>query len=433
MLQISERNAWSPAPNGKYFFTRNHSTLVAFAVGGEYIAGNGFTVLGAHTDSPCPKLKPNSELNKSGYVSVGVQPYGGGLWHTWFDRDLSVAGRVVVEREGALCHELVRIDRPIMRIPSLAIHLESAEERRAFAVNKQNHLAPVLAMAVDNAVNGGGGEEAKQDLLKQGGRHQPLLLELLSKQLGCAPGDIRDFELQLCDTQPSAIIGGMGDGEFVASGRLDNLCSCFQAITALLNADETLASEKNVRMVALFDHEEVGSDSAQGAGSPVMLDAMRRVTLAMGGGAEGIVERTLQASLVVSSDMAHALHPNYSDKHEPAHQPRIHGGMVIKNNANQRYATNAITGFMFRELGRRAGLPVQEFVVRSDCGCGSTIGPIISSGTGVRTVDVGSPQLSMHSIREVMGTDDVAYGVSHLQAVLEGFAALDAELQVDAR
>lgn len=285
----------------------------------------------------------------------------------------------------------------------------------------------MLATEVKAALNApaGGGE---------GGRaHHPALPALLAAELGCAADEIQDFELQLCDTQP-ATLGGAFD-EFVYSGRLDNLASCYTSLRAFLAASTpaSLAGETGVRMVAHFDHEEVGSASAQGAASPVMMDAMRRVASALAAGQADAVERSVRASFLVSSDMAHAVHPNYADKHEPAHAPRMHGGLAVKHNSNQRYATDAVSSFLFRELGRCAGVPMQEFVTRSDCACGSTIGPIIASGTGMRSVDVGAPMLSMHSIREVCGADDVGHAIRHLEAVYTGFTALDARLPIDLR
>ncbi|GJP29675.1 hypothetical protein CLOM_g19306, partial [Closterium sp. NIES-68] len=267
-------------------------------------------------------------------------------------------------------------------------------------------------------------------------RHHPLLLQLLASELGCAPGAIADFDLQLCDTHPSAIAGALN--EFVFSGRLDNLASSFAALQALLAAgesgDESEEAEGGVRMVLLFDNEECGSDSAQGAGSPLLLDAIRRVNAACTSGAapsEGVVERSLQKSFVVSADMAHCHHPNYPEKHEELHQPKMHKGLVIKHNANQRYATTAVTAALFREIATCHGIPVQDFVVRNDTGCGSTIGPILASGAGIRTVDVGAPQLSMHSIREMCGTEDIKHMVDHFTAFFQDFPTLDASLTID--
>ena len=426
-VQISERDAWDLQPGGKYFFTRNMSTLVAFAVGGQYKAGNGFLVVGAHTDSPCLKLKPKTARTREGYLQLAVQTYGGGLWHTWFDRDLGLAGRVLVRRGAALSPELVKIDRPILRVPMLAIHLNRDIYTAGFKPNHETELAPVLATEVKGKLAAAAGA-AKDAAGEWTDAQCPLLLSLLADELGCAPGDIVDFDLNLCDVQPGSV-GGAKE-EFLFVGRLDNLASSFTALEALLDA-EGLAAEGSVRAVALFDHEEVGSVSAVGAGGSVMLDTIRRAAGAMAEGAEGAVERAMQASFVVSADMAHAVHPNYADRHEPGHKPMMHRGVVIKHNCNQRYATSSVTAALFREIGARRGLPCQEFVVRQDTGCGSTIGPVISASTGIRTVDVGVAQLSMHSIREMCGTDDIDLSKRHFQAFFEDFTQLDATVQVD--
>ncbi|CAI5525871.1 unnamed protein product, partial [Closterium sp. Naga37s-1] len=284
---------------------------------------------------------------------------------------------------------------------------------------------------------GEGKEKGKGKKDEVAERHHPLLLQLLASELGCSPASIADFDLQLCDTHPSAIAGALN--EFVFSGRLDNLASSFAALQALLAAGESESeseeAEGGVSMVLLFDNEECGSDSAQGAGSPLLLDAIRRVNAATGTAAaspsEGVVERSLQKSFVVSADMAHCHHPNYPERHEELHQPKMHKGLVIKHNANQRYATTAVTAALFRELATCHGIPVQDFVVRNDTGCGSTIGPILASGAGIRTVDVGAPQLSMHSIREMCGTDDIGHMVNHFTAFFKDFPSLDARLTVD--
>ncbi|XP_009336570.2 probable aspartyl aminopeptidase [Pyrus x bretschneideri] len=446
--QVSEREDWKLEAGKKYFFTRNYSTIVAFAIGKKYVAGNGFHIVGAHTDSPCLKLKPVSKVAKGGYLEVGVQTYGGGLWHTWFDRDLTIAGRVIVreEKDGSVSylHKLVRIEEPIMRIPTLAIHLDR-DVRDAFKVNAQTHLLPVLATAVkaelnkvvaeDGEADNGiltSGEKSNEKTTSNALKHHSLLLQLLADQLGCEPEHISDFELQACDTQPSIIAGAAK--EFVFSGRLDNLCMSFCSLKALVDAtssDSNLEDESGVRMVALFDHEEVGSDSAQGAGSPAMLNTLSRITHSFTTDSK-LLEKAIQRSFLVSADMAHALHPNYMDKHEQNHQPKLHGGLVIKHNANQRYATNAVTALIFREIARNHSLPVQDFVVRNDMACGSTIGPILASGVGIRTVDVGAPQLSMHSIREMCAVDDVKYSYEHFKAFFQEFTHLDAKIKVDA-
>ncbi|GKV05450.1 hypothetical protein SLEP1_g17462 [Rubroshorea leprosula] len=438
--QIFEREDWKLEAGKKYFFTRNHSTVVAFAIGKKYVAGNGFLIVGAHTDSPCLKLKPVSKVTKGGYLEVGVQTYGGGLWHTWFDRDLTVAGRVIIreEKDGSVSysHRLVRIEEPIIRIPTLAIHLDRGVND-GFKVNTQNHLLPVLATSIKAELNkaiidNGPIESGSQtDGKKSTAKHHSLLLQMLADQLGCQPGDICDFELQACDTQPSIVAGAMK--EFVFSGRLDNLCMSFCSLKALIDAtssESDLEDETGVRMVALFDHEEVGSNSAQGAGSPVMLDALSQTTNSFTSDPKAL-KKAIQRSFLVSADMAHALHPNYMDKHEDNHQPKLHGGLVIKHNANQRYATNAVTSFIFREIAAKHSLPVQDFVVRNDMPCGSTIGPILASGAGIRTVDVGAPQLSMHSIREMCAVDDVKHSYKHFKAFFQDFSCVDAKITVD--
>lgn len=433
--QISEREDWELEAGKRYFFTRNHSTIIAFAVGKKYVAGNGFHVVGAHTDSPCLKLKPVSKVTKGGYLEVGVQTYGGGLWHTWFDRDLTVAGRVIIREgkdgSGPYSHKLVRIDEPIMRIPTLAIHLDRNVNSDGFKVNTQSHLVPILATSIKEELNKVVTDSPNERTDTYSSKHHSHLLQMIASQIGCRPDDICDFELQACDTQPS-IVAGIKK-EFIFSGRLDNLCMSFCSLKALIDStssESDLEDEIGVRMVALFDHEEVGSDSAQGAGSPAMLDALSRITNSFCSNSK-LIEKAIQRSFLVSADMAHALHPNYMDKHEDNHQPKLHGGLVIKHNANQRYATNAVTSFVFREVASKHNLPVQDFVVRNDMACGSTIGPILASGVGIRTVDVGAPQLSMHSIREMCAVDDVKHSYEHFKAFFQEFSELDAKIKVD--
>ncbi|KAI3981937.1 hypothetical protein MKX01_018843 [Papaver californicum] len=441
--QISERQDWKLQVGKKYFFTRNYSSIVAFAIGKKFVSGNGFHIVGAHTDSPCLKLKPVSKVTKAGFLEVGVQTYGGGLWHTWFDRDLTVAGRLIIResKHGSVSysHRLVRIQEPIMRIPNLAIHLDRSTD--GFKPNSQTHLVPILATSVKAELNKAAavnvsaesdGKTSNEKKDTDDKKHHSLLLQLLASEVGCKPEDICDFELQLCDTQPSIVAGALK--EFIFSGRLDNLCMSFCSLKALIDStssESSLEDEPGVRMVALFDHEEVGSNSAQGAGSPVMFDALSRVTDSLNPSTSKLLEKATQKSFVVSADMAHALHPNYMDKHEENHQPKMHGGLVIKHNANQRYATNAVTSFIFREIAEKHNLPIQDFVVRNDMPCGSTIGPILASGVGIRTVDIGAPQLSMHSIREMCAVDDVKHSYQHLKAFYEEFSELDGKITVD--
>ncbi|KAA3456889.1 putative aspartyl aminopeptidase [Gossypium australe] len=417
--QVVEREDWKLEAGKRYFLTRNHSTIVAFAIGKKYVAGNGFHIVGAHTDSPCLKLKPVSEVKKAGYLEVGVQTYGGGLWHTWFDHDLTVAGRVMIREEKA--------NRNYFVIACLV----SRGVNDGFKVNTQSHLLPVLATSVQVELNKEFAENGLAEKATNKSRHHAFLLQMIANKLGCQPDQICDFELQACDTQPSIVAGAAK--EFIFSGRLDNLCMSFCSLKALIDAtssDDDLENESGVRMVALFDHEEVGSNSAQGAGSPAMLDALSRITYSFTSDSK-MLTKAIQRSFLVSADMAHALHPNYMDKHEESHQPKLHGGLVIKHNANQRYATNAVTSFIFREIAVKHNLPIQDFVVRNDMPCGSTIGPILASGVGIRTVDVGAPQLSMHSIREMCAVDDVKHSYENFKAFFHEFSQLDTKISVE--
>ncbi len=346
-------------------------------------------------------------------LQLNVECYGGGLWHTWLDRDLSLAGRCIVRTGDGFTQRLVDVKKPVCRVPSLCIHLQTGEERAALKVNKEDHLQPLLAQAVTDTLASG---------------HEPLLLGLLSEAMGVPAADIVDFELSLYDTQP-ACLGGVHD-EFLYSARLDNQGTCFTSIEALkqyADDDDKVAGDGGVAMVCLFDHEEVGSASQNGAGSPILGEAVRRVSSALvgGGGNEDYFQACLRKSFVFSVDMAHAIHPNYPSKHDKNHAPSLNSGVVIKTNQNQRYTTNAFTGFVIREIGRRKGAPVQEFVVRNDCPCGSTIGPIISENTGIRCVDAGMSQLSMHSCREMMGTSDLRHCIDLFVGFFELFEEID--------
>uniref|UniRef100_A0A7S2SV01 aspartyl aminopeptidase n=1 Tax=Rhizochromulina marina TaxID=1034831 RepID=A0A7S2SV01_9STRA len=428
--QLDERKPWELERGGKYFATRNGSSLIAFAVGGAFDPdSSGFIIIGGHTDSPCPKLKPISKLEKEGAHMLGVVGYGGGLWHTWFDRDLTVVGRALIRTaEDRLEPRMVSVGRALCRIPTLAIHLSVGDERTTFKPNLESHFPPLLATEIKAALwrdtktmNGAPGEAGASS------RHTPLLMSVVAEELGCEVSDIVDFELQLADTQPSAIIGACR--EFVSSGRLDNQGTCFTGTRGLIDSldDGSLATDTSVRMLTMFDHEEVGSLSAQGAQSPFFDETLARVSAALGADFFSIKARSFQ----ISSDMAHAVHPNYSERHDGKNRPRLHGGMVIKHNANQRYATNSIGASLIRRFAELAGVPIQEFAVKADSGCGTTIGPITGAGTGIRTVDVGPPQLSMHSCREMMATDDVVHAVQLFVAAYRSYSTLSKTVEVD--
>eukprot|EP01088_Endostelium_zonatum_P008732 TRINITY_DN2188_c0_g2_i1.p1 TRINITY_DN2188_c0_g2~~TRINITY_DN2188_c0_g2_i1.p1 ORF type:complete len:478 (+),score=109.93 TRINITY_DN2188_c0_g2_i1:50-1483(+) len=436
---LQEDAVWSLEVGGKYFFTRNHSTIFAFIIPPHYAPGNGFNIVGAHTDSPCLKVRPISKRESQGFVQLDVETYGGGIWHTWFDRDLGFAGRVVVrtrttDKDGketlGLEHRLVEVKRPILRIPNLAIHLTKGDERTSFAPNTQDHLAhPILATTLKV-------ELETQLQASESPSHPPLLLNAIAEALKgpVQLKDILDFELCLCDVQPATRGGALN--EFIFSGRLDNLGMSFCALHGLIQAASSPnhKDDKKISLIALFDHEEIGSQSAYGADSNMLETTLRRISNAVEKTvlAEGVRERDFVHSFLMSADMAHACHPNYSSRHEDNFRPKMHKGPVIKYNANQRYATTAITATLFKELCRGDNIPFQEFQVRNDSPCGSTIGPILAAGCGVRTIDLGLAQLSMHSIREMMGAHDVHYGCRMMKAFLEGkFTKLDQQLKID--
>jgi len=418
--ELKENEPWKDAlkAGGKYYYTRNMTTLVAFTIGGKFKAGGAFKVVGAHTDSPVLKLKPCTKKTSAGYLQVAVECYGGGLWHTWFDRELGLAGCVIVKEGEKFTRKLVHMTKPLLRIPTLCIHLQSADERASFGPNKETHLQPILTM-VESALNKDKSAEEKGDK-----RHAPELLGLLAQELSCQPEDVMDFELTLCDTQLGQIWGL--NQEFFSSPRLDNQVHCFTGVMALLDhAKAGVDEETEISMVCCFDHEEVGSESACGAGSPVMQDAINRIGGAFANGDSELQAISIRKSFLISADVAHAIHPNYAGKHDSAHAPLLNKGTVLKTNDNQRYATNAETGFIVRELSRRAGTPFQEFMVKNDCPCGTTIGPIIAAKIGVRTADIGVPSLSMHSIRETVGVADVESNYQIFRTFFKEFAKLD--------
>lgn len=386
--QLDERNEWHLKAGGNYLVTRNDSSLIAFSLGTRPLE-QGLRLVGAHTDSPCLKVKPQPELEQQGLWQLGVEVYGGALLAPWFDRDLSLAGRVTYRnRQGQLQSRLIDFKRAIASIPSLAIHLNRGVND-GIAINAQSHLPPVLAHSLTSPR-----------------QLRELLAEQLHRDYPDADVDlVLDYELSFYDTQPPAIIGLEGD--FFSAARLDNLLSCFCGMQALLNSDGQQAC-----VLVCTDHEEIGSSSACGADGPFLEHVLQRLIPDSDKRLRGI-----QHSVLVSADNAHAVHPNYADKHDANHGPQLNAGPVIKINSNQRYASNSETAALFRQLCLQQAVPVQSFVVRSDMGCGSTIGPITASRLGVRTVDVGAPTFAMHSIREMAGSRDIDY----LVRVLTGF------------
>lgn len=386
--RLDEREPWQAQAGGRYYVTRNDSSLIAIQLGRRAPLDGGLRLVGAHTDSPCLRVKPQPELARQGYWQLGVEVYGGVLLAPWFDRDLSLAGRVTFRHDGKLHSRLIDFRTPIATIPNLAIHL-NREANQGWAINQQNELPPILAQ-----LDAGETRDFRALLAAQLLREHDLYVD-----------EVLDFELSFYDTQAAAVVGL--DQDFIAGARLDNLLSCYAGLEALLAAGD----EENCVLVCT-DHEEIGSCSACGADGPLLEQVLRRLL-----GDEETFVRAIQRSLLVSADNAHGVHPNYADKHDGNHGPRLNGGPVIKVNNNQRYASNSETAGFFRHLCQSHEVPVQCFVTRSDLGCGSTIGPITASKLGVRTVDIGLPTFAMHSIRELAGSHDLA----HLVTVLGAF------------
>lgn len=472
-LRWQERDSWSSTlqPGGKYYLTRNGSSIVAFAIGKKWKPGNPIAMIGAHTDSPCLRIKPVSKKQGQGFLQVGVETYGGGIWHTWFDRDLSVAGRVLTKaKNGSIEQRLVKVERPILRIPTLAIHLDRQE---TFAFNKETQLFPITGL-VSAELNRQGKSAAdaadKSDAAADGAfsplaapteRHHPYLVEIVAEEAGVEASDVMDFELVLYDTQKSCL-GGLNN-ELIFSPRLDNLMMTFCSVQGLIQSlsdSSALDDESTIRLIACFDHEEIGSRTAQGADSNLLPAILRRLSVLPAGfeaasdksydrvsanDAENATafEQTLSTSFLVSADMAHSVHPNYAGKYESSHRPEMNQGTVIKINANARYATNSPGIVLLQEVARRAkksstsssttahGVPLQLFVVRNDSSCGSTIGPMLSAALGARTLDLGNPQLSMHSIRETGGAHDVEHAVNLFDSFFEHYSQLESKILID--
>ena len=341
-------------------------------------------MIGAHTDSPNLRVKPRPDAHKAGYQQVGVEIYGGALLSTWMDRDLSIAGRVSLSRGRRVESRLVRFSSAVARVPNVAIHLNRGVNTDGLVLNPQKHMVPIVGLG-------------EGDLRKE-----------IAKDLGESQADIVGLDLMFFDTARSTL-GGLGD-EFVYAPRLDNLGSCHAATEALIGAAATPSAP--TQLIALYDHEECGSRSAVGAQGTILRETLSRIVEAYPAKERQAFERAMRSSYLVSADMAHAVHPNYEAQHEPEHQPKLGKGLVIKTNANQSYATNGETAGRFVAACREAGWDPQQFVVRTDLPCGSTIGAITAALLGVDTVDVGAPMLSMHSCREMAGTRDVAKAIA---------------------
>jgi len=374
--ELDERDDWSLDQGRGYYVIRNGSSIVAFRTGKHDVSTSGIRMVGAHTDSPCLKVKPTPELRRKGYFQLGVEVYGGVLLNPWFDRDLSLAGRVtLLDEAGEVRDVLVDFRKPVAFIPSLAIHLDR-EANSNRSINAQTDLPPVLMQVPEDDTT------SFADLLSQ----------QVAAESGLKARKVLGYELSFYDAQGAEFVG-LRD-EFIASARLDNLLSCYIGLQSLLQS-----SGDEAALLVCNDHEEVGSMSAEGAQGPFLTAVLDRWC---GAGKA----RAIAHSMMISADNAHGVHPNYLDKHDENHGPVLNQGPVIKVNHNQRYATNSRSAALYRHISDELGLPHQTFVVRSDMGCGSTIGPLTAGNLGVTTLDIGVPQFGMHSIRELIGAED---------------------------
>ena len=375
---LSEKEYWKLIPGGKYLVTRNNSALIAFCIPEK--ESRVFHIMASHSDSPSFKIKENPEIKvDNSYVKLNVEKYGGMLMAPWFDRPLSVAGRVIIRRNGGLKEKLINIKRDLVMIPNLAIHM-NREANNGVSYNPQKDLQPLFAV----------------------GNTDRTLLEIIAEQTGVKKEDIISHDLFLYNRMPGNIWGA--DKEFVSSARLDDLQCAFASMEGLLRAQ----NHESIAVHCVMDNEEVGSGTKQGAASTFLKDTLLRINMGLGRTYEEYL-MTLAGSFMVSADNAHALHPNYTDKTDPTNHPVLNKGIVIKFNANQKYCTDAVSAAIFKELCTKAGVPYQTFVNRSDIAGGSTLGNISNTQVPMNTVDIGLPQLAMHSPYETAGVKDTEY------------------------
>ena len=372
----------------KFYVTKNDSSVYAFHIGHKPLADAGFRMICAHCDSPTFRIKPNAEMTcEGGIVKLNTEVYGGPIMSTWFDRPLTIAGRVIVRGEDALHPKtlLLHVKRPLLQISNLAIHF-NREVNDGVKLSKQKDMLPILGIVTSELERGN------------------LLMNVICGELNIKPEDILDFDLYLADATPACTFG-IHD-EFLSSGRLDDLSMCFAGLEAMIATETT----DMTKVLAIFDNEETGSQTKQGAGSPFLSMMLKRIALAQSGTEEAFYQ-AVERVFMISADNAHAWHPNYSEKYDPTNHPVLGGGPVIKFNAAQKYASDAVSAAVFAEICREAGVPCQRFVNHSDVAGGSTLGNILASSIPVKGVDMGNAILAMHSCRETGSTADHIYCV----------------------
>ncbi|MDF2530601.1 MAG: family aminopeptidase [Clostridia bacterium] len=385
-IELKEEDSWSLEKGGKYYVTKNDSALTAFVVGKGNIEEQGFKIIGAHTDSPCFRIKPAAEMTvENHYIKLNTETYSGPILSTWMDRPLSVAGRVTLRGGDVLnpITKLVNIKKPILIIPNLAIHM-NRNMNQGVELNKQKDMLPLMGLINENLEKGN------------------YLMTTIAKELNVEFKQILDFDLFLYEYEKGTIMG-LND-EFISSPRLDDLAMVHAGVTAIAKSEA--ANSTNV--MVCFDNEDIGSSSKQGADSPLLSGILERIILAMGGDRQNYF-RAIAKSFMISADMAHAVHPNVGEKHDPQNRPLINKGPVIKISANMKYTTDSNSAAVYADICKQAEVPVQYFVNRSDEAGGSTIGPITAAHINIRSVDIGNPSLAMHSVRELAGVMDHSY------------------------
>ncbi|AXS79619.1 M18 family aminopeptidase [Dechloromonas sp. HYN0024] len=393
--RLDEAERWTLIPGSRHYVVRGGASIIAFIVGNQPPATTGLRLIGAHTDSPGLRLKPKPADDAAGMVRLGVEVYGGPILATFADRDLSLAGRVTVRTPAGFVIRLIRFDEPLLRLPNLAIHMNREVNESGLKFNKQTELPLLLGVSED------------------GTKAEARFRQPIADRLGVKADDLLTWELNAYDTQKGVLWGV--ESEFIANSQLDNLASCHAALSALLATDQPAAT----CLCAFFDHEEVGSESATGAGGSFLVDVIDRMANSASLDSED-QQRMLARSFFISADMAHAWHPNFPAAYEPCHHALVNAGPVIKSNANQRYSTSAETAARFMAICAKAGVPCQQYAHRTDLGCGSTIGPIVAARLGIPSVDVGSPMWAMHSVRESAGVLDHGCMIAALSSAFDG-------------
>ncbi|KAF2862260.1 peptidase M18, aminopeptidase I [Piedraia hortae CBS 480.64] len=421
--ELKERDEWDIRPGRSYFVERNGSSLIAFSIGNMYEPGNGAAILAGHIDALTAKLKPVSKIpNKSGFVQLGVAPYAGALSDTWWDRDLAIGGRVLVKEGKKIVTKLVKLNWPIARIPTLAPHFGTPSNG---PFNKETQMVPIIGLE--------GTEDESASSGSFVSTQPPRLVKAIAKELGLKKGnydDIINWELELYDHQP-ATVGGL-DKEFIFAGRIDDKLCSWAAIQALIEATrENQQSSSVIRVVGLFDDEEIGSYLRQGARGNLLSSVLERVVhdIAYGDATPDLMGRTYANSFMVSSDVIHAVNPNFEEVYLRNHSPRLNVGVSITADSNGHMTTDAISTAILQRCAERVGSKLQIFQIRNDSRSGGTVGPMLSSALGVRAVDAGIPQLSMHSIRATTGSLDPGLGVKCFKGFLTEYESVDAEFR----